>query len=218
MPHRALIVMAKLPAPGRTKTRLCPPLTPQQAAELYGCLLRDTLDSVRTAVSHTPALTPFLAYTPAAAHSYFRELAPDFQLLPQAGATLGERLESVLGAAAELGYEQAAAINSDSPALPPAFLAQAFAELDDPAVDVALGPCDDGGYYLIAWKRPFPALVRQVRMSTPHVLHDTLALAAAGELRVTLLPSWYDIDDAADLARMRAQGHTGPHVRAFLER
>ena len=209
--------MAKRPAAGRTKTRLCPPLTAEQAAELYRCLLLDTLASVRTAVAESD-LTPFIAYAPRTAAAYFRALAPDFGLLAQGEGALGDRLASVLGAAGALGYGQAAAINSDSPALPPSFLSQAFRELDDPAVDVVLGPCEDGGYYLIGWKRPFLPLVREVRMSTPDVLADTLAVAAAAGLRVALLPPWYDIDDAAGLARMRAQGHAGAHTRAFLER
>jgi rSAM/selenodomain-associated transferase 1 len=209
--------MAKRPATGRTKTRLCPPLTGEQAAELYRCLLLDTLESVRTAVTLAD-LTPFIAYAPAAAEAFFRALAPDFGLLAQGAGPLGQRLAAVLGAAGALGYGQAAAINSDSPALPPAFLAQAFRALDDSAVDVALGPCDDGGYYLIGWKRPFLPLVRDVRMSTPHVLADTLALADAAGLRVALLPPWYDIDEAADLARMTAQAHAGAHTSAFLER
>ena len=215
MIRRALLVMAKQPAPGRTKTRLTPPLTAQAAADLYECLLRDTLDGVRAAAQLTP-LTPFIAYSPAAAGAYFQELAPDFTLIPQRGETLGERLATVLAAAQAQGYAQVAAINSDSPGLPPAFLAQAFAALDDPAVDVVLGPAEDGGYYLIGWQRPAPRLVRQVTMSTPHVLVDTLALAAEAALRVHLLPSWYDIDDAADLQRLRSDPLTGAHTRAFL--
>lgn len=216
MTRSALIVMAKQPAAGQTKTRLCPPLDAAQAAELYACLLGDTLDSVRTAVAALPGLAAHIAYAPAAAESYFHALAPDFALLPQGDGPLGARLATVLGAAAAAGFDQAAAINSDSPALPPDYLAQAFRELDDPAVDIVLGPCDDGGYYLIGWKRPYPALVRDVPMSTPHVLRDTLALAAGAGLRVALLPSWYDIDDAADLARMRAAGHAGPRTAVFL--
>ena len=183
------------------------------------CLLLDTLDERARGRGRRVDLTPFIAYPPREAAAYFSALAPDFQL---AGAGRGARWAigwpPCWARPRAMGYEQVAAINSDSPALPPAFLSQAFRELDDPAVDVVLGPCDDGGYYLIGWKRPYPPLVREVRMSTPHVLADTLAVAAAAGLRVALLPPWYDIDDAADLARMRAQGHAGAHTRAFLER
>jgi glycosyltransferase A (GT-A) superfamily protein (DUF2064 family) len=84
----------------------------------------------------------------------------------QTGATLGERLDGVMSGALARGHAQVAAINSDSPSLPVTYLAQAFAALDDPATDLVFGPCDDGGYYLIGWKRPLSFLVRDVAMST----------------------------------------------------
>jgi rSAM/selenodomain-associated transferase 1 len=212
---RALIVMAKEPVAGSTKTRLTPTLSNQQAADLYCCLLLDTLDTVREVAARLP-LAPVVAYTPQTAVGFFREHAPDFDLLPQYGDSLGDRLDTVMGGLAERGFEQVAAINSDSPGLPAANLIQAFGELDDPAVDVVFGPCDDGGYYLIGWKRPYPRLVREVEMSTPHVLSDTVALAQTADLNVKLLPAWYDVDTAADLARMRAAGHGGEHTKRFL--
>ena len=217
MTLRSLLVMAKQPVPGQTKTRLVPPLTAQEAADLFSCLLRDTLDTVRTAVSRT-GLTPYIAYHPASAAAAFRELAPDFRLLAQRGAGLNERLANALLAASALGFSQVTAVNSDSPGLPPAFLARAYAQLDDPAIDLVLGPTDDGGYYLIGWKRPLPDLVRGVEMSTPRVLDDTLALAAAANLRVAMLPTWYDVDDAAGLARLRLDERAGPHTRSFFAR
>jgi rSAM/selenodomain-associated transferase 1 len=215
MTRRALIIMAKQPKAGQTKTRLSPPLSPAQAAELYACLLLDTVDVVRRLAGQMP-LTPFIAFYPAQGERDFRTLAPGFQLLAQEGKSLNERLAGALLAVQDQGYEQVAAINSDSPALPLDYLARAYQELDDPRVDLVLGPCEDGGYYLIAWKRPYPHLVREVTMSTSTVLADTVALAHRGGLQVALLPSWYDVDDAAALARMRESGHAGPHARAFL--
>ena len=211
--QRALLVMAKRPFPGHTKTRLCPPLSFAEAAELYECFLRDVLDTVRT----VPGVTPFIAYAPIQAANYFRQLAPDFERIPQQGDTLGRRLDFVLRQARTMGFHQAAAINSDSPTLPAAYLSQAFAELDKPVVDVVLGPCEDGGYYLIGWKRPYPRLVLEVTMSTPHVLRDTLALAAAEKARAALLPPWYDVDDTVDLERLKASANLGRHTRAFLQ-
>lgn len=81
------------------------------------------------------------------------------------------------------GAQQAVVLDSDSPTLPAAYVAQAFAQLDGPS-DVVLGPCEDGGYYLIGLKRPQPPLLREVPMSTPWVVRDTLALAAQLGLRV----------------------------------
>jgi glycosyltransferase A (GT-A) superfamily protein (DUF2064 family) len=179
--------------------------------------LLDTLEAVRDAAGQLP-LRPFIAFYPASGQSDFQALAPDFQLLAQRGHNLNERLSAALLSVQEQGYEQVTAINSDSPALPAAFLIQAYQELDDPAIDVVLGPCADGGYYLIGWKRPYPNLVRDVPMSTPTVLADTVALALGAGLQVATLPPWYDVDDAADLSRMLANGHAGRHVKHFIER
>src|SRR6266545_548642 len=110
----ALIVVAKRPTPGKTKTRLSPPLTPELASALYEC-------------------------------DYFQRLAPDFELIPQEGHDLGERLDNALTFYLSRGYERAVIMDSDSPTLPASYLLQAFEVLSSDA-DVVLGPCDDGGY------------------------------------------------------------------------
>jgi len=205
--------MAKRPLPGRTKTRLNPPFSAVEAADLYKSFLRDALDLARA----VPDVRPMIAFAPPEAEAYFRNLAPHFDLIAQTGATLGERLNAVLTYCLQAGFMQVAAINSDSPTLPAAYVAQAFDCLDDTATDIVLGPCEDGGYYLIGWKRPHPRLVREVQMSTPYVLQDTLALAAAENLRVALLPTWYDVDDADDLSRVQTDlALAGRHTRRFL--
>jgi hypothetical protein len=112
-------------------------------------------------------------------------------------------------------------MDSDSPTLPAAYVAQAFDALDD--ADVTLGPCEDGGYYLIGLKRPQPRLLREVRMSTPNVLRDTLSRAEQAGLRVSLLPMWYDVDTVQELHRLRDELRAeadglAPHTREFLER
>lgn len=213
----ALIVVAKQPAPGRTKTRLSPPMSPDQASALYACFLLDTLEQIR----QVSGIDRVIAYLPVEAHGHFRELAPDFQLIEQEGADLGARLDNALTSCLSRGYKQVAIMNSDSPTLPPSCLAGAFEALSDGA-DVALGPCDDGGYYLIGTKRPIPRLLREVRMSTPTVASDTLALAEAEGLRVRLLPTWYDVDDAASLARLvrevpQLEERVAAHTRRYLD-
>lgn len=205
MPHRALLVVAKQPAAGQTKTRLCPPLDGTAAAALYECFLRDTLAVMR----QVPGVRRTIAFLPEDAEGYFHDLAPDMALTPQRGADLGERLANLLDEALAGGAYQAVVMDSDSPSLPAAYVARAFVELDGPC-DVVLGPCDDGGYYLIGVKQPHPRLLREVRMSTPTVVQDTLALAAELGLRTALLPTWYDIDTVADLARLRRELSTAP--------
>lgn len=213
--HNTLLVIAKQPVPGQTKTRLCPPLDYGTAAALYTCFLRDTLALVR----QVPAVHREIVYLPATAADYFRSLAPDMAHSPQCGVDLGARLDHALTAALAAGAVAAAAINSDSPTLPAAYVARAFTLLA--AHDLVLGPSDDGGYYLIGLRRPQPRLLREVTMSTPTVLRDTLALAAELGLRTALLPSWYDVDTTAELQRLRAELAAAPpevaaHTRAFL--
>ena len=237
--RRALLVMAKQPVAGRAKTRLVPPLTSGSAASLYHCFLLDILATVRVAARQEDFI-PGIAYTPAAARDFFRQLAPDFLLIPQQGPPsaaygsrpeaasgslsgvrqkapplgqperLGDRLQYVLSVALNRGHRQVAAINSDSPTLPPDLLCSAFRRLDDPRVDAVFGPCADGGYYLIGVKRPPGRLVTDVQMSTSTVLRDTLAIAAAEGLRVDLLPEWYDVDSADELERLSAELNSRP--------
>ncbi|MCP5100180.1 MAG: glycosyltransferase [Chloroflexi bacterium] len=210
MSKKALLVMAKRPFPGQTKTRLAAYFDHKSAADLYTCFLQDVLALARS----IPNVTPFIAYAPpnAATDAYFHALAPDFERVPQVGATLGNRLDHVLSHCLDNGYTQVAAMNSDSPNLPATYLADAFTHLDNPETDVVFGPCEDGGYYLIGWKRPYPQLVRNVQMSTDHVLDDTLAIAAAANINAALLPVWYDIDEAADLARLQTDLALTPNL------
>jgi rSAM/selenodomain-associated transferase 1 len=217
-PANALLVVAKRPAPGQTKTRLVPSLSTEQAAALYECFLQDTLDLMR----QIPDVQPVVAYLPAEAETYFANLAPDFEHILQKGPDLGVRLDNALTSYLRRGYRRVVIINSDSPTLPPSCLTAAFEALAGGG-DVVLGPCDDGGYYLIGIKRPTPRLLREVRMSTPSVTTDTLNLAAEEGLRVELLPVWYDVDDAASLTRLMAELVEAPpdvarQTRAFLER
>jgi len=194
-----LLVVAKQPAPGQTKTRLCPPLTHDQAAQLYDCFLRDTL-SIMRAVSDVRCV---IGYLPEDAQGYFRQLAPDMELSPQRGASLGERLDHLLIDALLGGSQRAVIMDSDSPTLPAAYLQQAFDDLAD--ADVVLGPTHDGGYYLIGLKQPQSRLLREVQMSTPRVLDDTLELAEANGLTVSLLPSWYDVDTVQELHQLEGE-------------
>lgn len=213
--NRALLVIAKRPAAGQTKTRLSPPLSLAQAAALYECFLRDTLEVARKA----PSVTRFINYLPRDAEPYFRALAPDFDLLLQTGDDLGERLDFALTHCLSNGFERAVIMDSDSPTLPPEHITRAFDELE--SKDVVLGPCTDGGYYLIGLKKPAPRLLREVKMSTPFVVRDTLELARQENLRAGLLPEWYDVDTVNELEQLRAElenGASAKFTREFLER
>jgi rSAM/selenodomain-associated transferase 1 len=210
-----LLVIAKQPAAGQTKTRLAPPLAPRQAAELYECFLADTLDIARA----VPGAARVVYYAPDDAAGYFAALAPDFELAPQVGAGLGERLDHALTRFLRAGRQRVVVMDSDSPTLPAQYVAQAFEALE--RHDVVLGPCTDGGYYLIGLTRPQPRLLREVQMSQPNVLRDTLVLAEAQGLRAALLPRWYDVDTAEELALLQTElaglnGRRALRTRALL--
>lgn len=204
-----LIVVAKQPTPGATKTRLSPPLSQEQAASLYECFLLDTLDLIRK----VQGIQPAIAYLPEKASDYFAGLAPDFDLLLQSGRDLGERLDNALSHYLNAGYCNAVIMDSDSPTLPASCLSAAFARLNGGS-DVVIGPCEDGGYYLIGMKKPHPRLLREVRMSTPQVTADTLAVAVEEGLQVGLLPTWYDVDNFISLQRLYAELSHAPAAAA----
>jgi uncharacterized protein len=217
MTHKnILIVIAKRPTPGKTKTRLVPPLTPEQATRLYECFLQDTLDLIKQVSDIQPAIAFFPEYE----RVYFEKLAPGFDLHLQNGAALGERLDDALQHYLRSGNCHVVIMDSDSPTLPVAYLSQAFDELNKGS-EMVLGPCDDGGYYLIGLKQPAPRLLREVQMSTPHVAQDTLNIAAEMELKYSLLPIWYDIDEILTLRRLVGELEKMPtevarSTRAFL--
>jgi len=210
----ALIFVAKRPAPGKTKTRLSPPLTPELASALYESFLFDTLDQMRqVADSHH-----VIAYLDE--RDYFKRIAPDFELIPQEGEDLGERLDHAITFYLSRGYQRVVIMDSDSPTLPADYLSQAFSVLADRA-DVVLGPCDDGGYYLIGFKKPTPRLLREVHMSTPTVAEETIALAKEENLNLVTLPTWYDVDDVTSLSRLikEIESHdsaNAAHTRRFI--
>jgi rSAM/selenodomain-associated transferase 1 len=211
-----LVIMAKQPAVGQTKTRLCPPLTLAEAAALYEAMLRDTIGLVASLENVRLAIT----VTPPEATDAFRRISPlDAILLPVAGADIGDCLSQVLGRLLTDGHSQAIALNSDGPTLPAAYLRQAIARLDD--ADVVLGPSEDGGYYLIGLTQPQPELFQGIEWSTEQVTTQTVARAEAMGLSVALLPPWYDVDTVADLDRLWAElatlpAEALPHTRRFF--
>lgn len=196
--------MAKKPTAGRTKTRLCPPLLPEQAARLYEAMLGDTLTSLQSRND----CELLVAIDEPDSSGWFAEFTSASQVV-QCGESLGERLDAVLTGALDLGFTQAFAIGSDSPDLPSEHLDSAFVALDQPDIDVVLGPASDGGYYLIGVTQAPGPLVTEVTMSTQTVLQDTLAVASKHSIRVHCAPTWHDVDTPADLDRLVAAASPG---------
>jgi rSAM/selenodomain-associated transferase 1 len=218
MRRHAIAVMAKAPKAGQVKTRLVPPLSQEEAAELYRCLLLDKLGQVGS----LHEIDPYLAYTPTEARALMASLAPqDFTLIPQAGSDLGDRLHRLSAMLLKRGHPGVIIIDSDTPTLPSTYLLDALDRLQNKSTDLVLGPAEDGGYYLIALKRPCLALFDDIPWSSPAVLSETLRRASAERLKVATLPSWFDVDTPNDLDRLRndlATNGSGltPHTRAFL--
>ena len=228
----ALAVMTKAPQAGRVKTRLVPPLTPEEAAELNKCFLRDTTAAISTAYCRRPVADEgktaravgVAVYTPVGAESAYTDILPgDFSLMPQRGDEFGERLYFAVEDLFKCGFTSVCLIDSDSPTVPAENFAKAVELLSIGRDRVVLGPSDDGGYYLIGVKKLYQHLFEQIDWSTERVFNQTIQRATEIGLEIKLLPTEYDVDDAASLRRLREEllrntssRDIAPHTGKFL--
>jgi rSAM/selenodomain-associated transferase 1 len=220
----ALAVMAKAPRPGKVKTRLSPPLTPEQASALNICFIRDTTENIRQ-VTEAGNSVGVVAYTPLGDEGAFDGLLPAaFQLLAQRGDGFGERLLHASEDLFACGFSAVCLIDSDSPTMPQDALRQAVETLSRAGDRMVLGGSDDGGYYLLGIKRLHHQLFERIDWSTERVFAQTLERAREIGLKAELLPIWYDVDDAATLERLRQEliapagaGYNARHTRGYLE-
>ena len=189
-----LIVFLKRPVPGEVKTRLIPLLGAEAAARLYRRLTEEGIR--RTAPPHVEYVR-VLFHAPASAEAEIAAWFPGEILRPQAEGDLGARMAMAFEAVFQEGARRAALVGTDIPWLTCGDVARALAALDE--ADVALGPAEDGGYYLIGLRRPQPALFREIAWSTPSVLAATVERAHMEGLSVHALPPHRDLDDADDL-------------------
>lgn len=206
----AIAIMAKQPLPGTVKTRLSPPLTPMQASYLYRAFLCDTI----ALVEGIPGSEHLVAYEPQTAGDFFIRLVPrGFRCIPQGQGDLGAKLCRISRRLFFEGYERIILIASDTPHLPRAYLAGVLQRLDHS--DVVLGPCYDGGYYLIGTRLHLPFLYSDMPWSTSQVCSLTLERAKAKDLTTHLLPSWYDLDTLQDVKRLSADLRHSPSRHFF---
>jgi rSAM/selenodomain-associated transferase 1 len=223
----ALAVMTKAPRAGQVKTRLSPPLTPEEAATLNVCFLRDMTSAISITAAEGNA-RGFAVYTPVGTQAAYTGIIPaEFQLLPQRGETLGERVIYAMEDLFRLGFASVCLINSDSPTVPQRAFTEAATVLAQPEETVVLGPSDDGGYYLIGLNRLHRALFEDIAWSTKDVLEQTMERARQMNLNVHFLPKWYDVDDSRTLRRLcdeffdpnesTGAGYPAPATRGYLE-
>jgi uncharacterized protein len=228
----AVAIMAKASVAGTVKTRLVPPLTPEEAAMLNTCCLVDIAANIVAAAAQAP-VQGFVVYDPLGSERFFQDLLPDgFKLLPPKEPTLGRSLLHALRDLLAAGYASVCLVNADSPTLPTDLLVRAVRSLAEPGDRVVLGPAADGGYYLIGLKRFHPHLFEAIDWSTERVYRQTIMRADEIGLPVASLPEWYDVDDTATLALLAAEllagsdaaakvyrgGYAAPSTTAFLAR
>lgn len=218
-PAGTLVVFAKAPEAGRVKTRLVPPLSFEEARDLYDCLLADALETSARAAAQL-GLELVLAVDPPLALVSLAAKAPrSFRLVAQRGADLGGRMQWAMEEAAAGGSAPVLLRGSDSPTLDAALIGDAVDALEQ--VDLVIRPDRDGGYNLVGLRRPAPGLFAHP-MSTPSVLRDTLVRAESLGLRTHLLTTGFDLDRIEDLrwlaaARAGARTLPCPRTLAYLD-
>jgi rSAM/selenodomain-associated transferase 1 len=198
MTRPTLIVLAKSPVAGRVKTRLCPPLTHDDAALVARAALRDTLRAARRAARGRVVLA-----LEGAPGEWLDDLAGDFEVVAQRGDGLAARI----AAAFEAAGGPAVLVGMDTPHVPSSLLAAAAQQLD--RHDAVLGPCLDGGFWVVGARRPSPSLFLGVPMSRADTGRCQLARLRAHGLAVAMLPRQRDVDAIDDaVAAARRAPHT----------
>lgn len=204
-PRRRLLVFGKRPTPGRAKTRLAPLLGEEGAAELYRAFLSDVLAAARRVdVDEREIWMPSAGETGAVPVHERLDLS-GFARRRQPEGDLGVKLRSAFEAAFREGADRVLVVGSDHPTLPVEVLDRGLEALS--SAQVIVGPTADGGYYALglavgAWPEA-AGLFEGVPWSTSRVLETTLRRAGRLDLDVVELPEWYDVDEPADLRRLR---------------
>ena len=200
-PHQAaLVIFAKAPIPGEVKTRLCPPLTPDEAATLHGSFILDMLERTKFAVAKLQLpFHRYLACAPSSELVFFKimEERQGVRLLDQVGEDLGQRMHRTFVDLFAKDYTQVILVGTDVPTLPLSVYQDALTLLGKS--DVVLGPALDGGYYLIGLTKPAEQLFTEIPWSTDQVLAVTQQKAKTLGLSFGLTTAWRDVDTIADL-------------------
>ncbi|MEQ9104421.1 MAG: TIGR04282 family arsenosugar biosynthesis glycosyltransferase [Rhodothermales bacterium] len=200
--------MGKASEPGRVKTRLVPPLRPEEAARLNGAMIRATL---RRMAGPDWDVELHLAGNPRVGDGLL-----GIPVIAQTGQDLGERMSAAVTHGFAQGYSAVVLIGSDHPTVPVAHLETAFRALEASG-DMVIGPSEDGGYYLLGMTRLVPDVFEDMEFSVDTVFDETLRRVKGIGIPVVVLPEWYDIDQAPDLARLRHELARSPDGDAELQ-
>ena len=226
----AVGIFCKTPAAGFSKTRLSPPLRPEECGALSACFISDLASTIH-GLSPDGTVMPYAVYTPTGTETALRRLLPaGFRLLLQGEGEFGTRLFKAIADLLGEGHAGAILVNADSPTLPaPILRAAVEAVCRDDAV--VLGPAIDGGYTLIGLSRPHAHVFADIPWSTSEVHRLTAVRAAEIGLAVVNVPCWYDVDDGTTLrlledelrgeqlafAQEGLRGAEAPATRRFLK-
>lgn len=213
MNPRALLIFAKGPKPGRAKTRLTPPCSPEEAAALSQCFIRDALK----AASMVQDVERYLFFSPEESRPFFEKEAPEgYTLVLQHGKNLTERCAHSIKEAWDRRHSRIVQIGTDTPQIRVQDIEQAFGLLEE--YDMGLGPAEDGGYYLLSLARPALEIYDRVVMGRDTVFEKMLANAERLGLSVKVLPKWIDVDTFRDLLCLQRDPAVmlGEHTRKYL--
>lgn len=196
----ALVIIARYPEVGKTKTRLARSIGDEATVQLYRAFLTDLAQRFAGQQydvywTFTPAHVDYAAF--------IATLVPDFAsamtCFPQQGADLGGRLLYAFQWIHAQSYQNIILIGSDSPHVSQNIIANARIALNE--ADVVLGPSDDGGYYLIAMHEPHDVF-SGIPMSTSVVTQRTIEQAERQGLTVQCIDPLFDVDELPDLVRL----------------
>jgi rSAM/selenodomain-associated transferase 1 len=212
LPSCGIAVMAKASIPGRTKTRLVPPLTAEEAAGFNTAFLQDVATNILTA-SKRMRISGYMAFGPPESVAFFKGvLPPGIGLIESWMPNFGDCLFGAIGHLLALGHAATVVLNSDSPTLPTSLLLDTASILGLPGDRAVIGPSIDGGYYLLGLKAAHRRLFEDIDWSTERVARQTLERAREIGLPVHVLPAWYDVDELDALKLLHAELCAG---RAF---
>jgi uncharacterized protein len=202
----AIILFAKAPVAGKVKTRLQDRLGVEATLALHVAFVFDMLDKL----SQMSGFADIELRTDTKTDVW---RSAQVTCGEQAAGDLGLKMLHALSASLAQGRESVCIVGSDAPTLPAAHLK---ALLATPA-DVALGPCEDGGYYAIACRRAHSKMFRGVEWSSDRALVQTERAARSCGLSVERGPGWWDVDRPEDLSRLLRGGDLPRHTRLWFD-
>src|SRR3989338_1595047 len=193
---KALIIFVKAPMPGKVKTRLQPHLTKDRIVRLYKSFITEIISRC----IRLKGVDKFLGCAPSRQDDFLIRLSRKYKFgsFDQRGNNLGERIVGAFNDYFNKGYTDIVLIGSDSPTIPVKYIKQAFSDLRNN--DFVIGPCCDGGLYLVgAKKKIMPGIFRDIKWDTGEVLNKVLGKVNSLNISYSMLPFWYDVDTIDDL-------------------